>query len=454
MDLRKIFEPIDEKKFDIFHWKAMITTGMGVFTDGYDLSSIGIVLGVVLASLGIKGNLLWESLIAGSALMGAAIGSIIFGILANKGRKTFYGVDVALLTIGALLQAFVQTPLELVIVRFLVGLGTGADYVLSPLIMAEHANAKDRGKLIALGFGFIWGLGATTAAGLYLLLSNFVSPDLLWRIVLAAGAIPAASVIYLRRKIPETARYLARIKGDTKKLSEVIKTISGKNASINVNTKDNLSFKTYFKGQWLLFLTACLLWFLYDIVTYAGILFGPTKIAASIGIHNPAIFQFITEFGFTVPGALIAVAFIDRVGRKPLQTIGFIGMALSLLVFSLIPTAYLATFGLLLYGLNLLSQQAGPGSISASGMLGVELAPTKVRSIVQALTVASGRIGATLTSFVFPYLFATYGLTFAIGFLSAISFIAAILTMLIIPETKGKPLEEASQEVKYQAIIE
>ena len=89
MDLSKIFEPIDEKKFDIFHWKAMITTGMGVFTDGYDLSSIGIVLGLVLASLGIKGNLLWESLIAGSALMGAAIGSIIFGILANKGRKTF-----------------------------------------------------------------------------------------------------------------------------------------------------------------------------------------------------------------------------------------------------------------------------------------------------------------------------------------------------------------------------
>ena len=143
MDLRKVFEPIDEKKFDTFHWKAMITTGMGVFTDGYDLSSIGIVLGVVLASLGIKGNLLWKSLIAGSALMGAAIGSIIFGILANKGRKTFYGVDVALLAIGALLQAFVQTPLELVIVRFLLGLGTGADYVLSPLIMGEHTNAKD-----------------------------------------------------------------------------------------------------------------------------------------------------------------------------------------------------------------------------------------------------------------------------------------------------------------------
>lgn len=79
-----------------------------------------------------------------------------------------------MLTIGALLQAFVTSPTELAIVRFLVGIGTGVDYVLSPLIMAEHSNAKDRGKLIALGFGLTWSLGAITASLLYLGICNNV----------------------------------------------------------------------------------------------------------------------------------------------------------------------------------------------------------------------------------------------------------------------------------------
>ncbi|MBW9141878.1 MAG: MFS transporter, partial [Candidatus Aramenus sp.] len=207
MDIRSVFKPLDEKKFSWFHVKSMITTGMGVFTDGYDLSSIGIVLLTVLSSFGITKHspdyALYTSLISGSALIGAAVGAIIFGILSNRGRKTFYGVDVALMTVGALLQAFVTSPLELVLVRLLLGLGVGADYVLSPMIMAEHSNAKDRGKVIALGFGLFWGFGATLAAVIYLALSYAgVSPDVTWKVVLAAGAIPAAAVIYLRRKSP------------------------------------------------------------------------------------------------------------------------------------------------------------------------------------------------------------------------------------------------------------
>ncbi|MBW9140123.1 MAG: MFS transporter, partial [Candidatus Aramenus sp.] len=100
-----------------------------------------------------------------------------------------------------------------------------------------------------------------------------------------------------------------------------------------------------------------------------------------------------------------------------------------------------------LYGMMNFAQQAGPGSISASGLLGVELAPTKVRGLVQSLTVASGRTGASLTSFVFPLLFSIYGEGFAVGFLGALALIATVITLLFVPETKGKPLEEASQEV-------
>ncbi|MEM0289790.1 MAG: MFS transporter [Metallosphaera sp.] len=453
--MKDVFKPLDEKKFSFFHVKSLLTTGMGVFTDGYDLSSIGIVLLLVLSEFGITTKspdyVSLTAAISGSALAGAAVGAILFGFLSNMGRKTFYGVDVALMTVGALLQAFVTDPTQLIIVRFLLGLGVGADYVLSPMIMAEHSNAKDRGKIIALGFGLFWGFGATLAAVVYLALQAAGVPSyLIWRIVLAAGAVPAASVIYLRRKIPETARFLGRIKGDAEKLKGVIREVTGKNVSVDPEIKDKTSALYYIKRNWSVFLSACLLWFLFDIVAYSGILFGPSLIAQSLGI-NSGVFQLLIEGAFTVPGGIIALSLIDRVGRRPLQVIGFVGMALSLLSFSLYKNmaglAFSPMIAFALYGLQNLASQAGPGSVSASGILGVELAPTKVRGTIQSLTVASGRIGATLTSFVFPSLFHQYGEAFAIYFLAGIAAIAAILTFAVIPETKGKSLENSSREI-------
>ncbi|QCO29462.1 MFS transporter [Metallosphaera sedula] len=456
--MKDIFKPLDEKRLSFFHIKSLVTTGMGVFTDGYDLSSIGIILLLVLSEFGITSKspdyVSLTAAISGSALAGAAIGAIIFGLLSNQGRKKFYGIDVTLMTVGALLQAFVTDPTELIIVRFLLGLGVGADYVLSPMIMAEHANAKDRGKIIALGFGLFWGFGATLAAILYLALQAAgVPPSLVWRIVLAAGAIPSASVIYLRRKIPETARFLGRIRGDTEGVKGVIREVTGTEVNLTSNLKDNTSFGEYFRRNWALFLSACILWFLFDIVAYSGILFGPSLIASSLGI-NSGVFQLLIEGAFTIPGGIIALSLIDRVGRKPLQVVGFVVMAVALMSFAFYKSSAGASFSpiiaFFLYGLQNLGSQAGPGSVSASGILGVELAPTKVRGLVQSLTVASGRIGATLTSFVFPSLFHEYGESFAVYFLATIAAIAAVITLVAIPETKRKPLEESSREVSVE----
>lgn len=199
------FSVIDEQKFKAFHWRAIVTTGLGVFCDGYDLSSIGIVLPLVLASFGIaKIGGLDAGLLTGSALVGAAVGALIFGVLGQKGRKRFYGLDVMLMGIMAIAQAFAPNLEWLIAIRFILGIGIGADYVLSPTIMAEHANRADRGKTLGIGFGVMWPLGAFTAAILNLVLAGLgFSHDLQWRIVLAAGAVPAFSVLYLRRRMPE-----------------------------------------------------------------------------------------------------------------------------------------------------------------------------------------------------------------------------------------------------------
>lgn len=445
----------DHSKFQWFHWKSIFTTSMGVFADGYDLSSIGIVLPLVLASFGIKSLVGIEaSLLTASALGGAVIGALIFGLLANKGRKRFYGLDVGLMTLGALLQIFVSNVPELIAVRLLLGIGVGADYVLSPMIMGEHSNAKDRGKTMSFGFGLMWGFGAVLSAFLYFVLHGLgVAPELIWRIVLGFGAVPTLAVIYLRRKMPETARFLGRIKGDARATASVVTQASSvsTNSEPFENLKDPHGFGFYFRREWRTFLGACLLWFLFDMVAYSSILFGPSVIAKHIGL-GPDTFQFLMEGAFTIPGGIVALLLIDRAGRKPLQLLGFIGMAGALISYGLVTgggaLAAAPVLAFVLYGSQNFFSQAGPGSVSASGVLGVELAPTKVRGTVQALTVASGRLGATLTAFVFPFLIRVYGESFAVYFLAGLAVIAAIVTMWVIPETKRKSLEQSSGEAK------
>ncbi len=442
------FAAIDELKFKRFHWLALFTTGMGVFTDGYDLASIGIVLPLVLASFGVSHLTGFESgALAGSALVGAAVGALIFGPLAQNGRKKFYGYDVMLMAVMAFAQIFAPTLWWLIGIRFVLGIGVGADYVLSPTIMAEHANRPNRGRKIALGFGVMWQAGALAAALLSLLLiGSGISPDLRWRLVLAFGAVPALSVLYLRRKMPETARFLARLAGDAAGAAQVVEHISGAPAS-QAPLADRRPFRQVFAEHAGPIFGAALIWMLFDVVIYSGILFGPSLIAHSLGI-SPAIFALMVSVLFILPAAFLGAALIDRIGRKPLTVIGFAGSAISLALFAWLHDAAMAApaLGLGLFGLYNIMIVAGPGTVAGAGILGVEVSPTRIRSIGQAITVVGGRIGASFSAFVFPVLFGVMGEQGVIWLLAATSLVGAACTMFVIPETAQRSLEDINAD--------
>lgn len=442
------FADLDEQPFKRFHWLALFTTGMGVFTDGYDLSSIGVVLPLVLASFGVSHITGLESgMLAGSALVGAGVGALIFGALAQRGRKKFYGLDVLLMATMAAAQAFAPNLWTLIGIRFILGVGIGADYVLSPTIMAEHANRRDRGKKIGLGFGVMWPTGAAVAALVALLLGSLgVDPDLRWRLVLAFGCVPALSVLYLRRKMPETARFLARLAGDAAGATRVVQHVAGTRPA-STAALDRREWRTVFAQHAPAIFGAALLWLLFDIVVYSGILFGPSLIAKGLGLQ-PAIFSLISSFVFVIPGALIGVSLIDKIGRKQLQTWGFIGAAVMLCLFAFLHDQAMAlpAFGMLLFGLYSLLITAGPSTVAGAGILGVELSPTRIRTIGQSITVVGGRIGASISAFLFPLLFGVLGETGVIYLLAAVSIVGAICTMVLIPETAKRSLEDINAD--------
>lgn len=442
------FRLLDEQPLKRFHLRAMITTGMGVFTDGYDLSSIGVVLPLVLASFGVAHiSSLASGMLAGSALVGAAFGAVLFGILAQSGRKRFYGLDVTLMAVAAVAQIFANDLWTLIAIRFVLGIGVGADYVLSPTIMAEHANQADRGKTLGVGFGVMWWLGAVVAGALLLLLNALKVPaELEWRIVLAAGAIPAVAVIYLRRMMPETARYLARLADDPGAAANVVAEVSGK-ADVRMPNADRREFwqvLNEYKGP---ILASAVLWMMFDIVIYSGILFGPSLIAQGLGVQ-PAVFSLLMSLVFIIPTALFVSLFLlDRIGRKSVQAVGMLMAGVMLAVFAAFQKDLTAApmLGLIVYGLyNVFI--TFPSMVSGAGILGVELAPTRIRTVAQSISVVGGRIGASISAFLFPVLFSSIGEIGTIGLLVAAAVIGGVLTIVLIPETRGRSLEDINEE--------
>jgi MFS family permease len=441
------FAAIDEQKFRAFHWRTMLTTGLGVFCDGYDISSIALVLPAALHAYGVsKMTNIEAGTLTASALVGSMLGAIIFGVLGQKGRKRFYGFDVMILGVAALAQAFMPTLTLLIACRFVLGIGVGADYVLSPMIMAEHANRADRGRALGLGFGTMWPVGALAAAVFKLMLDTFhVPPDLVWRLVLAGGAVPALGVLYFRRSMPETARFLARIAAQGDEAREVMSEIG--QGHVETPAVDVRSFGEVFAKHAGHIFAGALLWMMYDLVVYAAVLFGPNIIADELKIPS-SIYTIMTEVLFVIPASVLMSWFlIDGIGRKPIQVWGFLSSAVVLVIFAWMRASpgTSALLAYIVYGIFNVTQ-TGPGLVSGAGVYGVELAPTRIRSVAQGVTVVGGRIGASISGFAFPLMVGGVGLVGSMWVLAGLSVVGGLLSQFLVPETSSRSLEEINLE--------
>jgi len=193
--LRSPFFRIDGDRISKAQWHIVVISGMGFFTDAYDLFIIGVVLKLLKTEWHISP---FEMAIVGAtALVSAAIGSAVFGRIADVfGRKYIYGFEVLVLGAGAIASAFSPSIWWLVAFRFILGLGIGGDYPVSATIASEFAGKKTRGLMISSVFA-MQGIGLIVGPLLAIaLLAVKVPQDLVWRILLGAGAIPPLAVFW------------------------------------------------------------------------------------------------------------------------------------------------------------------------------------------------------------------------------------------------------------------
>jgi len=445
---------IDEAPLSRFHSRSVVVAGMGFFTDAYDLFIIG------TASVLIKGEFHLTSsqvgLINSITLISAFVGAFVFGRLADVlGRKRTYGLEAALMAIGALASAFAPDLAWLLVFRFVLGIGVGGDYPMSAVLMSEYSNRKDRGRLVGMVFA-MQALGTVTGyIAALALLETPLSHDYVWRIILALGAVPAAAVIYFRRRMPESPRYTAQVEGDEAKAAKDITRYSEGAivASGSGNTRKNrLSLWQFLSNKkYLLYLLGTAgTWFVFDYAYYGNSVSAPLILTSVLGksgakaLPEALALQLIIFSVAAVPGYYLAVFFMDRIGHKRLQLIGFLFMGLAFLLIGVVPnvTAEVVPF-ILLFGISYFFAEFGPNTTTF--VLAGELYPTSARSTGHGISAGVAKAGAFIGVFLFPIIKANAGVSGALE-ISAVFALVGLLLTLVIPEPSGKSLDELSGE--------
>jgi MFS transporter, PHS family, inorganic phosphate transporter len=445
---------------------------MGFLTDAYDLFVISLVIPILVALA--PGGALGPTelaLLGSTALMGAAVGQLLFGWLGDRlGRRKVYGVTLSLMAVAAVGSALsvpvggLSTVWVLILWRFFLGVGVGGDYPLSATIMSEYSNVQSRGRLVATvfamqGFGLLAGAGASLAV--VYALPNL---DVAWRVILGLGALPAALTIYYRLRMPETPRFeLARGRADA--AARTVGTLTGtKIASSGATRSLGVPPRQILRSYGLLIFGTAATWFLLDIAFYSTNIFNPL-ILKQIGFASAASFPALEQVRrlaignvlialvASVPGYWAAVALIDRLGRRPLQYIGFGIMAVAFLVLSFGWNSLVAVLPVFLgiYGLTFFFANFGPNTTTF--VYPSEVFPTAFRTTGHGIAAACGKVGAVLAVFVFAGLYQTYGLPWFFGLLAAVSFLGFLLTLALLPETSQRSLEDVSGEDELAVLV-
>ena len=422
---------------------------MGFFTDAYDLFVIGIASALITKEWGLSSG---QLALLNSTMLGAAfLGAFVFGRLADlAGRKRVYWMVAAIMIVGALGSALSPSYWVLIAFRFLLGFGVGGDYPVSAVLMSEYANRKDRGKLVGMVF-------STQALGLIVgplialaLLGAGASDNVAWRVLLGLGAIPAAAVIYLRSRMPESPRYQMQVQGKGEQAASQIAEYTGgrvngkaaKASQHQIGLRDFLTDRRYL----ILLAGTAGTWFLLDYAYYGNTISTP-QILSLISPHASTMTKIAIQLAIfvvaAVPGYVLAIARLDRIGHRRLQLVGFAVMALCFAVIALVPgmTTMVAPF-LLVYGISYFFTEFGPNMTTF--VIPSEVYPVSMRATGHGISAGIGKFGAFIGVFLFPVLQTSLGLRGTLLLTAGVSVLGFALTR-VLPETSGVSLEEIAK---------
>jgi SP family xylose:H+ symportor-like MFS transporter len=340
--------------------------------------------------------------------------------------------------------------------RILGGIGVGLASMLSPMYIAEIAPPKVRGNLVAWNqFAIIFGMLVIYFVNFGI--SKSGSGDawlntIGWRYMFLSGSIPAGLFLVLLFFVPETPRFLM-LKGNESAARAVLTKLVGpvecenELGEIRASLSEHHSGKLFSFGVLLVFIGIMLSVF-QQFVGINVVLYYATDIFKGMGLTtNASLFQTIIVGAVNLIFTVVAILTVDHFGRRPLQIVGALVMAVSMIALGtelwLGAKGIGALFCMLFYTAGF-AVSWGP----VTWVLLSEIFPNQIRGKAMALAVAAQWVANYLVSWTFPildrnaFLVSHFNHGFAYWIYGAMGILAALFMWGMVPETKGRSLEQ------------
>lgn len=456
---QQIADRLDRLPFTRKHGKVLVGSGLGWALDAMDVGLISFIIAALAQHWQLdKGE---TGLIASIGFVGMAIGASLGGLLADRfGRRQVFALTLLVFGIATGASALVGGIAALLVLRFFVGLGLGAELPVASSYVSEFAPARIRGRVIVLLEAF-WAIGWTASA----LIGYFVVPlgENGWRWAFALGAIPAIYALIVRWGLPESPRWLASRGRFTEAERIVAEFASSRAWRGNASHGDDAGhegvlgaaavedpaqpdaliattagerLRALWSPEFRLRTAAIwLVWFCVNFAYYGAFIWIPS-------ILVDAGFPLVKSFGFTLiitlaqlPGYAVSAWLIEAWGRRPTLSAFLIGSAGSAVYFGTAQSeGAIIAAGMLLSFFNL-------GAWGALYAVTPELYPTSLRATGAGSAAGVGRIASIIAPLLVPVLLLTGGasLTFTVF---AAFFVVAALAAWGLKDKRGLSLDE------------
>lgn len=422
----------DDMHFSAIHRRIMLWGSGGPFLDGYVLVMIGVALEQLTPILHLDAT--WTGMLGAATLAGLFIGTSLFGYISDRvGRRKMFLADIIAIGLISVATMFISSPVELLVMRVLIGIVIGADYPIATSMITEFSSTRQR----AFAVGFIaamWYVGATCANLVGWCLYDIEGG---WRWMLGSAFIPCVIILIGRFDLPESPRWLIR-KGRIAECQQMMEKIFGEPVIFDEEPVQQTRFLQLFNKRHFPFvLFIAIIWTCQVIPMFAIYTFGP-QIVGLLGWDqgkSAALGNVVISLFFML-GCLPAMYWLNSIGRRPLLIGSFAMMTLALTLLGLIPdlTMWLVVLAFAIYAFF----SGGPGILQ--WLYPNELFPTDIRASAVGVIMSLSRIGTIISTWLLPLFIAQYGVSRTMLMGALISLIGLVVSVVLAPETRGLSL--------------
>ncbi|MGO4956203.1 MFS transporter [Luteococcus sp. Sow4_B9] len=429
---------LERLSFNRAHRRLLVGSGIGWALDAMDVGLISFVMAALAVQW--KLDMTTTSWVGSIGFVGMALGASLGGLLADRiGRRQVFAATLLLYGLATAASALVTSVAALMALRFIVGLGLGAELPVASTLVSEFAPARIRGRMVVALEAF-WAVGWMMAA----LLGYLVIPmsDDGWRWALAVGLVPTAYAAVVRHKLPESVRFLES-KGRIEEAEAAVRSFeeaSGPSVAepVEVPVVEDLADPVREQHIWsprFRVRTAALwaVWFCINLSYYGAFIWIPSLLVAQ-GFSMVKSFQFTLVMTLAqLPGYALAAWLIEVWGRRPTLASFLAGSAMAALAYGHASS----TTEILLAGCAL--SFANLGAWGALYAIGPEIYPTSIRGTGTGAAAAFGRIASIIAPLLVPVLIRAGGNGLAFTVFS-VAFAVAALACLALPEARNRSL--------------